>query len=267
MSDADEGFERARGLLAAGDVPGLMRYLRADGGTLPLGAMVALTADAARLSGCGDLERAAAAAMEGGAQDAQALYGFGYACLDQGLAFLAARPLERALELAPGTPAVLCELVDALEDRPAAHSLVVAHDLNSAGPDAVAALRGPPGQVLFERATCWTDPPRVAADVSGLLGEHVLAPWDGQWQRLDDGSVGRGPADDRPVEVIAAELADTEPEQEEGDGTAPADPEDGLRRFARAVADESARERDGGWLGGVREWIPNSGPVPSSRLV
>jgi hypothetical protein len=83
-------------------------------------------------------------------------------------------------------------------DRPAARSLVVAYDLNATDADAVAGLRWrAPGQVLFERATCWTDPPRVAADVSGLLGEHVLAPWDGQWQRLDDGSVGPGPADDR----------------------------------------------------------------------
>ncbi len=40
----------------------------------------------------------------------------------------------------------------------------------------------------------------------------------------------------------------------------------GCAVFLRAVADESARERDGGWLGGIREWVPNSGPVPSSRL-
>ena len=107
----------------------------------------------------------------------------------------------------------------------------------------------------------------AGGQVSGLLGEHVLAPWDGQWQRLDDGSVGRGPADDRPVEVLAAELAGTVPEREEGDGSAPADPDDGLRCFVRAVAGDGARERDGGWLGGIREWVPNSGPVPSSRFV
>jgi hypothetical protein len=33
----DERPEEARGLLAAGDVPGLLRYLRADGVLLPLG--------------------------------------------------------------------------------------------------------------------------------------------------------------------------------------------------------------------------------------
>jgi hypothetical protein len=44
-------------------------------------------------------------------------------------------------------------------------------------------------------------------------------------------------------------------------------PDDGLRCFVRAVADDGARERDGGWLGEVREWVPNSGPMPSSRFV
>lgn len=435
MGDADEEFERARGLLAAGDVPELVRYLRWDGGSLPPGEVAGLVAGLARLTGCGDLEQAAAAAAEGGAGDAQALYDFGYACLGQGLPFLAVRPLERALELAPGTPAVLGELVDALEQdgqharavavleehepvtvwmhrfqyacnalmagypdkaadgfrrlprpederwvparekvrrmlaradvmrgvtpldfrdlrgwhyvltggvltglspygfdkgmtgrwcflgdsgggcaaalrrlglvlgaagatpecvallpdrssrilglaaaavlglptadfspgRPAARSLVVAYDLNAASPDAVAALRRRvPGQVLFQRATCWTDPPRVAADLSGLLGEYVLAPWDGQWQRLDDGSTGQGPADDRPAEVLAAELAATAPEREEGDGSAPADPDDGLRCFARAVAGDGARERDGGWLDGIREWIPARGRCPAA---
>jgi hypothetical protein len=53
---------------------------------------------------------------------------------------------------------------------PAASQLVVAYDLNGTDPDAVAALRQrAPGQILFERATCWTDPPRVTADISGLL--------------------------------------------------------------------------------------------------
>ena len=95
----------------------------------------------------------------------------------------------------------------------------------------------------------------------------MLAPWDGHWQRLDDSSVGQGPADDRAVEDVAAELADAAPEGDEWDGSAPADPDDGLRCFVRVLADDRARERDGGWLGGIREWVHNSGPVPSSRFV
>jgi hypothetical protein len=77
--------------------------------------------------------------------------------------------------------------------KPAAHSLVVAYDLTETDPSAVAALRErAPGQILFERATCWTDPPRVTADVSGLLGQAVVPPWAAQMRRLDDGAVGQG---------------------------------------------------------------------------
>ena len=89
--------------------------------------------------------------------------------------------------------------------KPAAHSLVVAYDLTKTDPGAVAALRErAPGQILFERATCWTDPPRVTADVSGLLGQSAVPPWAAQIRRLDDGTAGQGPADDRPIQAIAA---------------------------------------------------------------
>jgi hypothetical protein len=63
----DEELEQAQGLLAAGDVPGLIRHLRTDGETLPLGEMARLLAGAARLAGFDDLARAAAAV--GGVRD------------------------------------------------------------------------------------------------------------------------------------------------------------------------------------------------------
>lgn len=73
MGDVDEGPEEARGLLAAGDVPGLLRYLRADGVLLPLEAVAALVAGVGRLVGCNDLARTAAAVATGrdgsGAED------------------------------------------------------------------------------------------------------------------------------------------------------------------------------------------------------
>jgi hypothetical protein len=73
--------------------------------------------------------------------------------------------------------------------KPAAHSLVVAYDLTETEPSAVAALRErAPGQILFERATCWTDPPRITADVSGLLGQTVVPPWAAQIRRLEGGT-------------------------------------------------------------------------------
>ena len=59
-------FEKAQGLLASGDLPGLLRYLRADGEALPLGEVARLVAGAARLAGFDDLAQAAAAAAEVG---------------------------------------------------------------------------------------------------------------------------------------------------------------------------------------------------------
>jgi hypothetical protein len=152
--------------------------------------------------------------------------------------------------------------------KPAAHSLVVAYDLTGTDPGAVAALRErAPGQILFERATCWTDPPRVTADVSGLLGQTVVPPWAAQIRRLDDGAAGQGPADDRPIQAIAAEIVHATPEQDEGDRNTPPDPDESLRRFIEAVTAAGTRGRDGGWLGGIREYIPDAGPVPSSRFL
>lgn len=438
-----EAIAEARALLASGDLPGLLRYLRADGGALPLGGVAGLVAEAAGLAGFDDLARAAAAVSGGGdgagLPEPYALWHYGYLCLERGVGYLAIRPLARALELLPGAAPVLGELVTALEQdgqharavalledhepvmewqhrfqyvynalmagylekaagglgrlpepedpawrparekvrhmlararavravtpldhqdlrgwhyvltggilaslspygsgtamngrwswvsdsprlcaaalrrlrlaldaagaavesvavlpdrssqviglaaaavlglpaagfdpgRPAANCLVVAYDLNDADSrTAVAALRGrAPGQVLFERATCWTDPPPVSADVTGLLAQRAVPPWEGQLLRLEDGTIGAGPADDRPAEVIAAQIAATAPVPDEGDGSAPPDPDETLRRFAEAVTARGARGTDGGWLGGIREYIPDAGPVPSTRFL
>jgi len=151
--------------------------------------------------------------------------------------------------------------------EPAARSLVVAYDLTETDPRALAALRErAPSQVLFERATCWTSPPQVSADVSGMLHQTVVAPWAARLSRQEDGTIGPGPVDDRSAEAIAAGIAATAPERDEGDDSGYQDPDDGLRRFVEAVA--SAREAGGGgWLGGVREYVPSAGPVPSSRFL
>lgn len=44
-------------------------------------------------------------------------------------------------------------------------------------------------------------------------------------------------------------------------------PRDGLRRFVETVTAPQARDRDGSWLGGIREYIPDAGPVPSNRFL
>jgi hypothetical protein len=112
-------LEEAEGLLASGDLPGLLRQLRVHGGELPLGEVARLAAGAARLAGFDDLAQAAAAAADAedgpGPGDARVLYDFGYACLDRGGGYLAVRPLARALDLALQSAPVLSELVTALE--------------------------------------------------------------------------------------------------------------------------------------------------------
>ncbi len=71
-----------------------------------------------------------------------------------------------------------------------------------------------------------------AADVSGLFGQIIIPPWAGQLCRLDDGTAGDVPADDRPSEVVADEIAAATPEQHECDGSSPPDPDEGLHEPA-----------------------------------
>ena len=127
-------LEEAEGLLASGDLPGLLRQLRVHGGELPLGEVARLAAGAARLAGFDDLAQAAAAAADGsGSQDARVLYDFGYACLERGAGYLAVRPLARALDLAPDAAPVLSELVTALEhDGQHARAVAVLEEHQSA---------------------------------------------------------------------------------------------------------------------------------------
>lgn|GEM_PF-2954358 len=138
-------------------------------------------------------------------------------------------------------------------------TLVVAYDLNESEPEILAALRDrTPGQILFERATDWTDPPLAAADAVGFLRQAVREPW-GSALRVVEGEVSEMDADTRSAEEIAAELAAAEPETDEGDGATPPDPDEVLAGFVSAVA--------GTWLTARREYIGSPGPVPSSRFL
>ena len=69
-----------------------------------------------------------------------------------------------------------------------------------------------------------------------------------------------GPAGDRPVRTVVAGIVHATPEQDEGDGTPP-DPDEGLRRFAVAVTAAGTRERQGGWLSDIREYISGADPL------
>ncbi|WP_017594106.1 tetratricopeptide repeat protein [Nocardiopsis potens] len=143
--------------------------------------------------------------------------------------------------------------------------LVVAYDLNDVRPEVVEALRErAPGQVLFERSTCWTGPPAVPADVTGWLAQAVRSPWAESMRLRPEGGVEPVPADDRPAEALAEEIiaaAAAPAELEAGgeqDGAPPFDPEEGLLAFATGAA--------GLWLTGSRPPMPSSGPVPSNRF-
>ncbi|MFI0483285.1 hypothetical protein [Actinomadura sp. 9N215] len=135
--------------------------------------------------------------------------------------------------------------------------LVVAYDLNETETDGL--WERAEGQVLFERATCWTDPPAVSADVSGLLHQVMVAPWGERLRMAPGGEAETVPPDGRPAEELAAEIVQAVPEADEdsADG-APPDPDETLAAFARAVA--------GQWLSGPRDAVHSPGPVPSSRF-
>ncbi|MBF9134302.1 hypothetical protein I0C86_36035 [Plantactinospora sp. S1510] len=139
-------------------------------------------------------------------------------------------------------------------------SVVVAYDLAELDDgELLTALRErAPGQVLFEHATCWTDPPVVSADVSTMLTQVVVAPWGERLRQGPDGGIERGAADERPVEEIAADILRADGEPDPGDGATPADPDGALVGFVSAVA--------GRWLAGPRDRVRSPGPVPSSRF-
>ena len=70
-----------------------------------------------------------------------------------------------------------------------------------------------------------------------------------------------------PIQAVAAAIVHAAPERDVGDGNTPPDPDEGLRRFVEAVTAAGTPERDGRWLSGIRDYIPDAGPVPSSRFL
>jgi hypothetical protein len=144
-------------------------------------------------------------------------------------------------------------------------TVVVAYDLNEVadapqGPDILGGLvERVPGQVLHEHASNWTEPPVVTADSVTLLHQSATAPWEGRLRADEDGNVERGAPDGRPEEEIAAEILAADPSADEGDGSAPSDPDERLAEFVTAVR--------GSWLRGDRAGLTSSGPVSSSRFL
>ncbi|MET9701169.1 hypothetical protein ABZY31_30225 [Streptomyces sp. NPDC006529] len=101
--------------LKAGDLPGAVRALRPHAETASPAELAKATRELADAAGFADLARAAKTAARR-PRDPQALYDFGYACVERGVSFLAVAPLRHAFALAPDSRRLLAELVSALED-------------------------------------------------------------------------------------------------------------------------------------------------------
>jgi hypothetical protein len=100
--------------LDAGDIPGALQQLRSGAETLPLGEMALVVGRAAGSAGFDDL-RKAAAELAAQPDRAQALYDFGYACIERGLSYLAIPAMREVLRQNPGALVVVRELVAAYE--------------------------------------------------------------------------------------------------------------------------------------------------------
>jgi hypothetical protein len=139
-------------------------------------------------------------------------------------------------------------------------TVVVSYDLQAQPLDLQLMLRERvPGQVLYEHASCWTDPPAVAADVCALLAQTAVATWQERTAYSADDPPRTVPVDERPVAEVADDIVHADPTPEPAEGSAPADTDSVLAAFAAAVA--------GGWMrGSLREPAPEQGPVRSSRF-
>lgn len=142
-------------------------------------------------------------------------------------------------------------------------ALVVAYTLADLPAELVAGLRSAPGQLLFEHATCWTEPPALAADVSTLLAQVVSTPWEAH-RRPAPGGGGwvDVPADGRPDAELVADLVATPVRPLTGDGGTPDDPDSVLAGFVQRVV---ARFGSAG-ASVPRDKVWSPGPVRSARF-
>jgi hypothetical protein len=112
----------------------------------------------------------------------------------------------------------------------------------------------------MEHATCWTAPPPLAADVTTLLHQVVVPPWDERTRHTAAGDRDTVPADERPAEVVAGEIVAADGGPDEGDGASPPDPDERFAAFVAAVRGSWAPDE------GTRDRLWSPGPVRSSRF-
>lgn len=137
-------------------------------------------------------------------------------------------------------------------------TLVVAYDLRTLDEALEPSLRErSDGRILYEHATCWTTPPLLNADISGLLHQTVVEPW-GEGLRIGENGPESTPPDSRPEADIAADILRADSTPDPGDGDTPPDPDESFTAFVTAT--RSA------WPLGPRFAIRSPGPVRSSSF-
>ncbi|MFJ7592416.1 hypothetical protein ACIQZO_34615 [Streptomyces sp. NPDC097617] len=182
-------MDEVRRFLKKDDLPGAVRSLRPHAESAPvpeLAEAVRALADAAGFedladaAGFEDLADAAGAAAERPGEP-QALYDFGYACVERGIAFLAVAPLREALRLLPDSRPLLAELVSALEDE-------------NRHAEAAALLSGRGGALPAWPETYLLAHHTLLAgdlDTAERIGRALPAPEDPQWSGAHDRQLRR----------------------------------------------------------------------------
>jgi hypothetical protein len=135
-------------------------------------------------------------------------------------------------------------------------TVIVAYNLADVDANVLAGLRQrTTGSMLVEHATCWTDPPRVAAEFVGLLHQSVVTPWGSRLMAPPGGETYQTDPDDRAEDLVAAESASA---ADAPDEVAPGDDDDGYAEFVERIRD--------GWppAAGQRDRVWSPGPIRSS---
>lgn len=162
----------------------------------------------------------------------------------------------RVLARAVGTVLGI-EVVPFLQ-APEAPGLIVAYDLHRIGDENALRMLHPhrPGQVLFTHASAWVDPFPYAPDVTTLLYQELVVPWEGGALAIDPATGEPKPteADHSPDEVLAQRIVEA---KALGDSVRKVED---LRRIVEALGDASALRR----TEGRRVHFRKGGPVTSA---
>jgi hypothetical protein len=163
------------------------------------------------------------------------------------------RILARAVATRLGVPVV------PFLEAPEAAGLIVAYDLDRIGDESTLRALHPhrENQILFTHASAWVDPFPFAPDVTTLLYQTLIVPWEGGAPRFDPSGSGmtRSEPDPSPDDVLARRILDAELDQDGGVRGL-----DDLRSIVTALGDASALKKSEG----PRAHFRKGGPVTSA---